>query len=144
MRLLDEIRRVRTESVELDETFPIDDGSAAVVPANDRDAGLFLRDEFTRIGVIHAPLADTRLVTTPTLLSIFVRRGRLSRRSSTSIRSRMHGVGTRTATCNALARCWTISDRRRGYFRRSRASSRTFTSCGAYERTTRRSVTVTR
>jgi hypothetical protein len=34
--------------------------------------------EFNRLGLIHASLADTRLVTTPTLLSVFGRQDRLA------------------------------------------------------------------
>lgn len=68
-----------TQSVDFDAEFPLDDGeNAAVTLANDLDAALFLCDEFTQLGLIHASLADTRLVTTPTLLSIFVRTGHLS------------------------------------------------------------------
>ena len=37
-----------------------------------------LCDEFNQLGLIHASLADTRLVTTPTLLSVLVRAGELS------------------------------------------------------------------
>jgi hypothetical protein len=39
---------------------------------------VLLCDEFTQLRLIHASLADTRLVTTPTLLSVFVRMERLS------------------------------------------------------------------
>lgn len=66
-------------SVALDSEFPLDDGeNAAVTLANETDAALFLCDEFNRLGLIHASLADTRLVTTPTLLSIFVRTDQLA------------------------------------------------------------------
>jgi predicted nucleic acid-binding protein len=66
-------------SVTLDAEFPLDDGeNAAVTLANEIDAALFLCDEFNRLGLIHASLADTRLVTTPTLLSVFVRTDRLT------------------------------------------------------------------
>ena len=41
--------------------------------ANKIDAALVLCDEFNCLGLIHASLVDTWLVTTPTLLSIFVR-----------------------------------------------------------------------
>lgn len=70
---------VTTRAVELDSTFPLDDGeNAAVTLANETDAAVFLCDEFSQIGLVHASLADTRLVTTPTLLSVFVRTGQLS------------------------------------------------------------------
>lgn len=68
-----------TETVPLDTTFPLDDGeNAAVTLANETDAALLLCDEFTQLGLIHASLADTRLITTPTLLSVFVRNDQLS------------------------------------------------------------------
>jgi len=68
-----------TRSVELDAEFPLDDGeNAAVTLANDADADLLLCDECNSLGLIHASLADTRLVTTPTLLSVLVRGDRLS------------------------------------------------------------------
>ncbi len=68
-----------TRSVTLDVEFPLDDGeNAAVTLANELDAALLLCDEFNQLGLIHASLADTRLVTTPTLLSIFVRTEQLS------------------------------------------------------------------
>jgi predicted nucleic acid-binding protein len=65
--------------VDLEVEFPLDDGeNAAVTLANETDAALFLCDEFNSLGLIHASLADTRLVTTPTLLSVFVRTDRLT------------------------------------------------------------------
>ncbi|RQH00076.1 hypothetical protein [Natrarchaeobius oligotrophus] len=68
-----------TRKVDLDSTFPLDDGeNAAVTLANESDASLFLCDEFNQLGLIHASLANTRLVTVPTLLSIFVRTDQLS------------------------------------------------------------------
>lgn len=77
--VLDESDEYTVLSVTLDTDFPLDDGeNAAVTLANDTDAELFLCDEFTRLGLIHASLVDTRLVTTPTLLSVFVRTDRLT------------------------------------------------------------------
>jgi len=77
--VLDRTETIETRTVDLDTEFPLDDGeNAAVTLANERDAALFLCDEFAQLGLIHASLADTRLVTTPTLLSIFVRSGELS------------------------------------------------------------------
>jgi len=65
-------------SVTLDSEFPLDDGeNAAVSLANESGTALLLCDEFNRLGLIHASLADTRLVTTPTLLSVFVRQGQV-------------------------------------------------------------------
>lgn len=77
--VLDRAERFSTRTVDLDTEFPLDDGeNAAVTLANDFEAALFLCDEFNHLGLIHASLADTRLVTTPTLLSVFVRKGQLA------------------------------------------------------------------
>jgi hypothetical protein len=77
--VLDRVDAFMTQSVDLDAEFPLDDGeNAAVSLANDLDAALFLCDEFNQLGLIHASLADTRLVTTPTLLSVLVRTEQLS------------------------------------------------------------------
>jgi len=66
-------------AVDLDAEFPLDDGeNAAVMLANNIDAELLLCDEFNSLGLIHASLANKRLVTTPTLLSVFVRTQRLA------------------------------------------------------------------
>jgi len=77
--VLDQAESFTTQSVDLDTEFPLDDGeNAAVTLANDLEAALFLCDEFNQLGLIHASLADTRLVTTPTLLSVLVRTEHLS------------------------------------------------------------------
>lgn len=77
--VLDRTDALGTRSVDLDAEFPLDDGeNAAVTLANDIDAALFLCDEFRHLGLIHASLANTRLVTTPTLLSVLVRTDRLT------------------------------------------------------------------
>ncbi|MCD2202233.1 hypothetical protein [Halobacterium sp. KA-6] len=77
--VLDRIDDAMTQTVELDTEFPLDDGeNAAVTLANNTEAALLPCDEFNRLGLIHASLADTRLVTTPTLLSVFVRTEQLS------------------------------------------------------------------
>jgi len=77
--VLDRMDTFTTASVALDAEFPLDDGeNAAVTLANDRDAALLLCDEFNQLGLIHASLVDTRLVTTPTLLSVLVRTTHLS------------------------------------------------------------------
>jgi predicted nucleic acid-binding protein len=76
---LDRVEVFTTRAVDLDAEFPLDDGEhAAVTLANDLDAALLLCDEFNSVGLVHASLADTRLVTTPTLLSVFVRADALS------------------------------------------------------------------
>lgn len=77
--VLDRTDALETRSVDLDAEFPLDDGeNAAVTLANELDAALFLCDEFNQLGLIHASLADTRLVTSPTLLSVLVRTEQLS------------------------------------------------------------------
>lgn len=77
--VLDRTAAFETRSVNLDDEFPLDDGeNAAVTLANELDATLLLCDEFNQLGLIHASLADTRLVTTPTLLSVLVRTEQLS------------------------------------------------------------------
>jgi predicted nucleic acid-binding protein len=77
--VLDRSDAIETRAVTLDTEFPLDDGeNAAVTLANEIEAAVLLCDEFTQLGLIHASLADTRLVTTPTLLSVFVRTDQLS------------------------------------------------------------------
>lgn len=77
--VLDRTDGLETRTVDLDAEFPLDDGeNAAVTLANDLGVSLLLCDEFTQLALIHASLADTRLVTTPTLLSVLVQTGQLS------------------------------------------------------------------
>lgn len=72
--VLDRRSKFDVQSTSLDEGFPLDDGeNAAVTLANDLEATQLLCDEFNRLALVHASLADTRLVTTPTLLIAFVR-----------------------------------------------------------------------
>ena len=77
--VLDQTDLLETQSIEIDAEFPLDDGeNAAVTLANELDVTLCFCDEFNQLGLIHASLADTRLVTTPTLLSVLVRSEQLS------------------------------------------------------------------
>lgn len=70
---------LEVETVDLDETFPLDEGeNAAMTLANDVGAAQLLCDEFNSLGLVHASLVDTRLVTTPTLLTALVRNGVLT------------------------------------------------------------------
>ena len=72
--VLDRRSSFEVRSVELDETFPLDDGeNAAVTLANEVEAVQLLCDEFNRLALVHASLAETRLVTTPILLTALVR-----------------------------------------------------------------------
>jgi predicted nucleic acid-binding protein len=89
-RVLDRTDEFRIVSVALDAEFPLDDGeNAAVTLANDSDAALLLCDEFTQLGLIHASLANTRLVTTPTILSVLVRTDRLTVADATAVLDRI-------------------------------------------------------
>lgn len=77
--VLDRRTEFAVESVDLDETFPLDDGeNAAVTLANDVEAEQLLCDEFNRLALVHASLVDAHLVTTPALLTAFVRNGVLT------------------------------------------------------------------
>ncbi|MFC6906953.1 hypothetical protein [Halalkalicoccus tibetensis] len=77
--ILDRQAAFDVRSVELDETFPLDDGeNAAVTLANKIDALQLLCDEFNRLALVHASLVDTRLVTTPVILTALVRNDMLT------------------------------------------------------------------
>lgn len=76
--VLDRLASFDVRRTELDETFPLDDGeNAAVTLANDIGADQLVCDEFAQLALVHASLADTRLLTTPSLLLALVRNGRL-------------------------------------------------------------------
>jgi len=84
--VLNRTDRFTISSVTLDAAFPLNDGeNAAVTLANDRNTALLLCDEFNQLGLIHASLANTRLVTTPTLLSVLVRTNHLSSADAQSL-----------------------------------------------------------
>ncbi|MFC6732373.1 MULTISPECIES: hypothetical protein [unclassified Haladaptatus] len=77
--ILDRQAAFDVRSVDLDETFPLDDGeNAAVTLANEVNAVQLLCDEFNRLALVHASLVDTRLVTTPIVLTALVRNDVLS------------------------------------------------------------------
>ncbi|MFQ3475091.1 hypothetical protein HKK80_02365 [Halonotius sp. F2-221B] len=77
--VLDNKPRLAVATVELDSTFPLDDGENAVVQlANSLDAPFCYCDEYNRLSLIHASLSATRLVTTPRLLKAFVSAGLIS------------------------------------------------------------------
>ncbi len=81
------------KSVTLDAQFPLDDGeNAAVTLADEIETSLFLCEEFNPLGLIHASLATTRLVTTPTLLAVFVRSGRLESSDALELLEDVSGV----------------------------------------------------
>jgi predicted nucleic acid-binding protein len=84
--VLDRSDSFGVRSVSLDGEFPLDDGeNAAVTLANDTGVSLLLCDEFNSLGLVHASLADTRLVTTLTLLAAFVRGGTLTSEAALTI-----------------------------------------------------------
>ena len=88
--VLDRLPEFDVRTTELDEKFPLDDGeNAAVTLANDLDTTQFLCDEFNRLALIHASLADTRLVTTPTLLTALVRNDLLAPVDAADLLSKM-------------------------------------------------------
>lgn len=77
--VLDRRRTFEVRDADLNGTFPLDDGeNAAVSLANELAAGQLFCDEFNRLALIHASLAETRLVTTPTLVVSLVRNGVIS------------------------------------------------------------------
>ncbi|QSW98303.1 hypothetical protein [Haloterrigena alkaliphila] len=77
--VLDRRSEFSVRAAKLEEDLPLDDGeNAAVSLANDLDATQFLCDEFNQLALIHASLADTRLVTTPSLLTALVRNEHLA------------------------------------------------------------------
>ena len=78
-RVLERSNDIETERVSLDSEFPLDDGeNAAVTLANKREAEMLLRDEFDKLGLVHASLDDVKLVTTPKFLLVLEAKGLLS------------------------------------------------------------------
>jgi len=101
--VLDRVDSFEIREVALDETFPLDDGeNAAVTLANDIDTTQLLCDEFNRLALVHASLVDSRLVTTPTLLTALVRSGALSPSTATEWVSTMSDA--RSWASNAYVR----------------------------------------
>jgi predicted nucleic acid-binding protein len=89
-RVLASASQVSSVPVSIDREFPLDDGEhAAVTLANDVEAELFLCDEFNRLGLVHASLAHSRLVTTPTLLVLFQQMERLTADEAVSLLDRI-------------------------------------------------------
>lgn len=88
--VLDRLSTFNVRAAELDENFPLDDGeNAAVTLANDLEATQLLCDEFNRLALIHASLADARLVTTPTFLTALVRNTHLTPVDAEDLLSKM-------------------------------------------------------
>jgi predicted nucleic acid-binding protein len=83
--VLDRREAFTARSVELDDSFPLDDGeNAAVSLANDLEATQFLCDEFNRLALVHASLTTARLLTTPILIVVLARTGALSAQDAES------------------------------------------------------------
>ena len=83
---LDRRERLDVRPVDLDETFPLDEGeNAAVTLANGVNATQFLCDEFNRLALVHASLTGARLVTMPTLLVALSRNGVFSATEAESL-----------------------------------------------------------
>lgn len=88
--VLDRRDSLAVESVTLDDSFPLDDGeNAAVSLANDRGADQFLCDEFNSVALVHASLVDSRLVTTPLLLTALVRNDRIEAAEAVALLDRI-------------------------------------------------------
>ena len=84
---------IDVREVDLDTTFPLDDGENAIVTlANEAAAAMFLCDEFNALGIVHASLIDTRLVTTPKLVAVFVRRGLITENDAATLLDEMSDV----------------------------------------------------
>ncbi|MGB9957590.1 hypothetical protein ACOZ4B_14535 [Haloferax prahovense] len=102
--------------VELDETFPLDDGeNAAVTLANELNAVQLLCDEFNRLALIHASLVETRLVTTPILLTALVRNDVLSPDSAQRFLERMSEARSWSANSYVERARATLQQQREGY-----------------------------
>ena len=91
--VLDRLDRIDVREVDLDTAFPLDDGeNAAVTLANEAAAAMFLCDEFNALGIVHASLIDARLVTTPKLVAVFVRRGLITENDAATLLDEMSDV----------------------------------------------------
>lgn len=101
--------------VEQDETFPLDDGeNAAVTLANEVDAVQLLCDEFNRLALIYASLVDTRLVTTPILLTALVRNDALSPASAEQFLEKMSDARSWSANSYVARATATLQQQREG------------------------------
>lgn len=100
-----------TMPVSVEGGSPLDRGEhAAVTLANDVDAALFLCDEFNRLGLIHASLVNTRLVTTPSLLAVFNGLDLVSRAEALTILDRI-GQARSWATNSYVERARSLFER---------------------------------
>jgi predicted nucleic acid-binding protein len=78
-RVLDQIVDEHVQEPDDQPDYPLDDGeTAAIALANERNAAVFLCDEYHELSTVHALLAESRLLTTPKLIEVFTLRGVLS------------------------------------------------------------------
>ncbi|WP_082677767.1 hypothetical protein [Haloferax sp. Q22] len=113
--VLDRKNAFDVRPVELDETFPLDDGeNAAVTLANEVDASQLLCDEFNRLALVHASLVDTRLVTTPILLTALVRNDVLSPDSAEQSLEKMSDARSWSANSYVARAKATLQQQREG------------------------------
>lgn len=113
--MLDRKNAFDVRPVELDETFPLDDGeNAAVTLANEVDASQLLCDEFNRLALVHASLVDTRLVTTPILLTALVRNDVLSPDSAEQSLEKMSDARSWSANSYVARAKATLQQQREG------------------------------
>lgn len=110
--VLDRRDRFDVREVDLDESFPLDDGeNAAVTLANECDADQLLCDEFNRLALVRASLVAARLVTTPTLVVGLARTGAVDASTAGSLLEDLRVA--RSWSANAyVARAETVLRRR--------------------------------
>ena len=100
--VLDRRDRIDVRDVDLDTAFPLDGGeNAAVTLANEVGAAMFLCDEFDELAIVHASLVGCRLVTTPKLIAVLVRKHLLAEDEATAALNRIRDV--RSWTNNSYA-----------------------------------------
>jgi predicted nucleic acid-binding protein len=113
--VLDRQNSFEVRPVELDETFPLDDGeNAAVTLANEVNAVQLLCDEFNQLALVHASLVETRLVTTPILLTALVRNDVLSPDSAERFLEQMSDVRSWSANSYVARAKATLQQQREG------------------------------
>lgn len=78
-RVLNHITTTHIQSPTNPPDSPLDAGeTAAIALANERNAAVFLCDEYRELATVHALLSEPRLMTTPKMIETFVRRDVLS------------------------------------------------------------------
>lgn len=78
-RVFDQLVDEHVEEVTDRPEYPLDDGeTAAIALANDRNAAVFLCDEYHELSTVHALLSESRLLTAPKMIEVLTIRGVLS------------------------------------------------------------------